>query len=374
MGVDIDPHTTVSQLSTGYRQLTEIASAVSQDARILILDEPTASLAHTETSSLFKLIRRLKGRGISIIYISHRMEEIFEIADRITVLRDGRRIITDEIARLNMQQVIEHIIGRKTVTDLGWQEHTVDRSGQPLLEVKELSNFSNLKNISFRLYPGEVLGLAGLMGSGRTEVLRALFGINQIKSGDVRVNGQRLTLNGPGKSMIVRIALIPEDRRLEGLNLSHSLRDNFLLPLLNLGRLKRRTGLVDDQKGNQLTAEYVQQLNIRVDSIYQPVSLLSGGNQQKVVLAKWLSTDANIFMMDEPTAGVDVGTKAEILEIVRELAKAGKGVIIISSEFKELLAVCDRILIIKRGEISQELDRRQIQTEEKLYQILQGAG
>jgi ribose transport system ATP-binding protein len=373
MGVEINPRTTVAQLSTGYRQLTEIAAALAQEARILILDEPTASLTHTETMALFKLIRRLKDRGISIIYISHRMEEIFQIADRITVLRDGRHIITDAVAHLTIQQVIEHIIGRKAKSALEWQAHVVDRSREPLLEVKNLICDASVPGLSFRLYPGEVLGLAGLMGSGRTELVQALFGINRIKSGELYVRGHKLNLQRPEDSMLAQIALIPEDRRVQGLIINHSLKDNFLLPLLNLGRLTRRNGLVNDREGNQLTETFMQRLKIRASSIFNPVRLLSGGNQQKVVIAKWLSTEPDILLMDEPTAGVDIGTKGEIIEMVRQLAKAGKGVILISSELAELLAVSDRILILKKGQISQELDRREIQTEEKLHHILQGA-
>ncbi|HEY4690404.1 MAG TPA: sugar ABC transporter ATP-binding protein [Anaerolineae bacterium] len=373
MGVEIDPRTPVAQLSTGYRQLTEIATALSQDARILILDEPTASLTHDETMALFKLMRRLKERGVSMIYISHRMEEIFQIADRITVLRDGRHVITDDVAHLNIQQVIEHILGRKAKSALKWQEHTLDQSREPLLEVKNLTCYSGVQGVSFRLYAGQVLGLAGLMGSGRTELVQAIFGINRIKSGEVRVHGRKLSIRRPENSMMARIALIPEDRRVQGLILNHALRDNFLLPLLKLGRLTRRSGLVDDREGNQLTATFIQKLRIRASSIFKPVRLLSGGNQQKVVIAKWLSTDPDIFLMDEPTAGVDIGTKGEILDMVRQLADAGKGIILISSEVQELLTVCDRILILKKGQISQELDRREIPTEEKLHHILQGA-
>jgi len=373
MGVDIDPHATVSQLSTGYRQLTEIAAALAQNARVLILDEPTASLTHSETLALFKLIRRLKEQGISIIYISHRMEEIFQISDRITVLRDGRHIITDDVANLTIQQVIEHIIGRQAESILEWQEHKLDRDTEPLLETKNLTCNAGVQDVSFRLYAGEVLGLAGLMGSGRTELVQAIFGMNRIKSGELYVNGRKVKIRKPEDSMESRIALIPEDRRDQGLVLMHSLKENFLLPLLNLGRLTRRNGLVNDQKVIKLTETFIQMLKIRVASISEPVRLLSGGNQQKVVIAKWLSTEPNILLMDEPTAGVDIGTKGEIIEIVRQLANEGKGVIIVSSELQELLAVSDRILILKKGKISQELARSEIQTEEQLHHILQGA-
>ncbi len=729
MGVDIDPRATVAQLSTGYRQLTEIASALSEDARVLILDEPTASLTQTETLALFKLIRRLRDKGIAIIYISHRMQEIFQIADRITVLRDGNRIITEDVANLTIPQVIEYIIGRKivirqryeafkktmsrdypeiqivaeegiggpdfandaekaasemltkhpdlagiwavwdvpaegvitaaqnmnrqelviTTIDLGqnvaaemargglvkglsaqrpfdqgvteaklagygllgkeappfvamnalpvsqanllkawqtvyhgdpppalsglvalpqaaepttvepaaalapladkifstgpneeqptpasqislteaeveqirqmhataaivlhygnndwadaqvaglttqfkkmgieviavtdsgfnpeqqtadlktviakkpniivsiptdpvtmattylqaaeqgiklvfmdivpsgmrqgrdyvsvvstdnyghgmasahmmanelggrgkigliylaadsadltlrWRERAFDHDVEPLLEARNLTCEAMIRDVSFRLYAGEVLGLAGLMGSGRTELVEAIFGVNRIKSGELRVKGHKVTIRNPTDSMKARIALIPEDRRDQGLVLSHSVKDNFFMPLLNLGRLSKQNGLVDDKKGNQLVENYVKKLKVRVNSIFAPIRLLSGGNQQKIVIAKWLSTEPDILLMDEPTAGVDIGTKGEIVEMVRQLADEGKGIIIISSELQELLAISDRILILKNGQINRELDRREVQTEEKLHQLLQGA-
>lgn len=372
MDVAIDPRLRVEQLSTGYRQLTEITSAISQDARILILDEPTASLTHTETMSLFNLMRKLKERGISIIYISHRMEEIFQIADRITVLRDGHNIITDDVENLTIHEVIEHIIGRKAETLERKVGQVLDFSQQPLLEVNHLSA-KGVEDISLRLHPGEVIGLAGLMGSGRTELMQAIFGMNKIKSGEVIVRGKPVNIKSPEDSMQAGIALIPEDRRLQGLILAHSIKDNFVLPLIKLGRLSSNKMLVNDQKGDQLTANFITKLKIRSNSILKPVRLLSGGNQQKVVIAKWLSTEPDILLMDEPTAGVDIGTKSEILEIVRQLAKAGKGIIIISSELQELMAISDRILIVKKGQISQEVHQDDSLTEEKLHRILQGA-
>jgi ribose transport system ATP-binding protein len=373
MGVEIDPRLTVSQLSTGYRQLTEIATALSKEARILILDEPTASLTHTETLALFKLIRRLKERSISIIYISHRMEEIFQIADRITVLRDGRNVITDEIKNLTIHRVIEHILGHKAAQEVKRMGQSLDRSGQPLLEVRNLTCPPAVNNISFKLHAGEVLGIAGLMGSGRTELLQAIFGIHPIKSGEVRVKGEKIKVDGAQASMCAHIALIPEDRRFQGLILTHSIRDNFVLPLITLQRLLHRNLFVDDRKGNSLADSYLRKLQIRSDSIFKEVRFLSGGNQQKVVIAKWMSTGPDILLMDEPTAGVDIGTKSEIIEMIRQLASERKGVIIVSSEINELLSVSDRILVMRKGQVSQELDRSEIHSEEKLHAILQGA-
>lgn len=372
--VDINPRAVVSQLSTGYRQLTEITAALSQEARILVFDEPTASLTQTETLALFKLMRRLKEKGISMIYISHRMEEIFKIADRITVLRDGRKIITDEVANLTIQKVIEHILGRKAEAIDSKELISSVQPDEILLEVKNLKCARGVNNISFRLHRGEVVGFAGLMGSGRTELMQAIFGINPIKEGEILVNGKLIKVTNPTESMNSSIALIPEDRRVQGLILDHSIRDNFILPMIQLNRLANRKVFVDYQRGNDLAEYYVKTLKIRSDSIEKTVRFLSGGNQQKVVIAKWLCTDPEILLMDEPTAGVDIGTKSEILNIVRELAKQGKGVIFISSELQELLAVCDRVIVVKNGQVDQILNRQDIPGEERLHQILQGAG
>ena len=372
--VDIDPHSIVSSLSTGYRQLTEITAALSQEARILIFDEPTASLTQIETLSLFRLMRRLKNKGISMIYISHRMEEIFKIADRITVLRDGRKIITDNISNLTIAGVIEHILGRKAEAINSRTVISTVRKDKILLEVNNLKCARGIHDVSFKLYSGEVIGIAGLMGSGRTELMQVIFGINPIKSGEIRTNGKQVQPKNPEDSMKSSVALIPEDRRVQGLILDHSIKENFILPMVQLNRLANGKLFVDYRKGASLAEHYVKNLKIRADSIDKVVRFLSGGNQQKVVIAKWLSTDPEILLMDEPTAGVDIGTKGEIIDMVRELAKQGKGIIFISSELQELLAVCDRVIVIKNGIIDRELDRQEIPGEEKLHQILQGAG
>ena len=373
MEVHIDPHRIVGNLSTGNRQLTEIATALSQEGRILILDEPTASLTRSETDALFAIMRRLKAKGISMIYISHRMEEIFQIADRITVLRDGHRIVTGESADLTVEQVIEYIIGRKSKSDFSWQQRSVERTSVPLLEAQDLTSPPTVRGMSFKLYPGEVVGLVGLMGSGRTELVETIFGIRRVASGRLHINGNPLYIRHPEHAIRNGIALIPEDRRTEGLVLGHTIKHNLLLPLTKLRRLQRPFGLIDERAGNRITAAYIDQLNIRTPSMYTLVRLLSGGNQQKVVIAKWLSTDPDILLLDEPMAGVDVGTKGEILDIIRALAEAGKGIVLISSELPELLAVSDRVLIVKDGQIVREILRKDIETEESLHHILQGA-
>jgi ribose transport system ATP-binding protein len=368
MQVDVDPRRPLDELSTVYWQLTEIAKALSQDVRVLIMDEPTAALGKTETEQLFELMRRLKERGISIVYISHRMEEVFEICDRITVLRDGRRVLTEASAKLTLVDVIDQIVGRKVEQAMEWKEREVASGGDMLLEVRGLVT-AKLHGVDLALREGEILGLAGLMGSGRSELARALFGIDPIESGELVVRGRRLDIRGPEDAIAAGFALIPEDRRAQGLILDHSVRENLLLPALD--RLSRG-GFVDDSGGNRLAESLVKKLAIRLRSVNQPVRLLSGGNQQKVVIAKWLATEPRILIMDEPTAGVDIGTKGEIVEMIRAFAEAGNGVIIISSELPELLAVSDRVLILRDGRVDGELERRTIHSEEQLHHAVQG--
>jgi ribose transport system ATP-binding protein len=371
MGVEVDPRRPLDQLPTVYWQLTEIAKALSQDARVLIMDEPTAALAKTETAQLFELMRRLQDQGISIVYISHRMEEIFEVCDRITVLRDGRVVLTEELAKLTMEQAINQIVGRKLEQAMEWKEREVpaDPDADVLLEVRSLTSGTKLRGIDLQLRKGEVLGLAGLMGSGRTEFARAIFGIDDIDSGEILLRGRPIDIGSPQDAIAAGIALIPEDRRAQGLVVDHTVKENFLLPLL--GRLSRR-GFVDDGAGSRLAKSFISRLSIQLRSLDQPIRLLSGGNQQKVVIAKWLGTEPQILIMDEPTAGVDIGTKGEIVNMIRAFAEAGNGVIIISSELPELLAVSDRVLILRDGRTVRELDRRQIHTEEDLHHAVQG--
>ena len=370
MGEEIDPNTTMSDLSTGYWQLTEIAKALAQDARVLIMDEPTSSLTATEAHSLFALVQRLKDRGISIIYISHRMDEIFRISDRITVLRDGRHIVTEETAKLTMNQVIDAIVGQSMEQAFEWQERVVDRSVPPLLQVRNLCSGTRVHDVSFDLYPGEILGLAGLMGSGRTELARALFGIDRASKGEILIRGQTVDLSSPEASIDAGISLVPEDRRIQGLVLDHTVKNNLLLPLLD--RLDH-AGLIDDRRGDRLAVSIVEEMRIKTRSIGTTVRLLSGGNQQKVVIGKWLATEPDILIMDEPTAGVDIQAKTEILGVIRALADSGKGIVVISSELVELLAVSDRLLVLREGRVTREIDRREIRTEEELHSAVQGA-
>ncbi|RNE67464.1 sugar ABC transporter ATP-binding protein [Cryobacterium tepidiphilum] len=370
MEVDLDPRSEVGRLGTAYWQLTEIAKALAQNARVLIMDEPTASLAKNETEALFALIGRLKSRGISIIYISHRMDEVYRVSDRITILRDGRRLLTESLADVAPEQIIEGIVGKKIEGELTYRTRSQAAfDDQPLLEVRRLNAGARVRDVSLTLRPGEIIGLAGLMGSGRTELARALFGIDRVESGDIYIRGEKVNISSPQRAMQAGIALIPEDRRDQGLVLDHSVRDNLLLGLLTgIGK----GPLIDTRAGKELANLLISKFAVKVSNPAKPVNLLSGGNQQKVVLAKWLGRNPDILILDEPTAGIDIGTKSEILDLVRDLADQGKAVMIISSEYPELLAVSDRVLIIRDGSVIRDLSRNEIVDEEFLQLAVQG--
>jgi ribose transport system ATP-binding protein len=370
MEVDLDPKAEVGRLGTAYWQLTEIAKALAQNARVLIMDEPTASLAKHETEALFALIERLKSRGISIIYISHRMDEVYRVADRITVLRDGRKLFTSELSQTSPEAIVEGIVGKKIEGELTYRSRDAAAVRQEvLLEVRGLNAGPRVRDVSFTLHAGEIVGLAGLMGSGRTELARVLFGIDSVKSGEVLIRGKKADLSSPDRAIAAGLALIPEDRRDQGLVLDHSVRENLLLPLL--GKI-RRGPLLNLAAGRALAASLIEKFGVKVANPGRPVRLLSGGNQQKVVLAKWLGTEPSILILDEPTAGVDIGTKSEILDRIRGLADEGRAVIIISSEYPELLAVSDRVLVIRDGSVVNDIPRRDIDDEESLQLAVQG--
>lgn len=370
MGVQIDPKTLVSDLSTAFQQLTEIAKALAQNAKILILDEPTSSLASDETQALFGLIRRLQERGLGIIYISHRMDEIFTIAQRITVIRNGLKVLDSQTSSLGSLDVIEAIVGHKMEETLEWHKRINQVDSKVLLSIQNVGDGRKIKDLSFELRAGEILGFAGLMGSGRTEVLNIIYGITPLQDGKIWVDGKQIILKNIRKAIGLGIALVPEDRRKYGLVLRHSVADNLILP--SLKQLESFRILRKEKIQNYLNL-MVEKFSIKVQNRKNNVVLLSGGNQQKVVIAKWFGTEPKIMMMDEPTAGVDIETKIEILNIIREFADEGKGVIFISSELPELLAVCDRILVLRDGHISQDLLRENIPNEKYLQIAMQGS-
>jgi ribose transport system ATP-binding protein len=366
LGVAIDPATEVGELSTAQWQLTEIAKALGQDAKVLIMDEPTASLAKHEVDALFQLVGRLKEQGIAIVYISHRMDEVYRIADRITILRNGKNLLTSALDQISPQEIVAGIAGKELANTTGPSRRAPE--GRVLLDVRNL-HAPGVNGATFQAHAGEVVGIAGLMGSGRTELARALFGMSRITQGAVLKDGTPLHLDSAADAIDAGIALIPEDRRLQGLVLDHSVRDNLTLPLLDG---LRRHGLVARDKLRALSDRLIEQFSIAVARPDAPVRRLSGGNQQKVVIAKWLGTDPDVLVMDEPTAGVDVGTKAEIVRIVRELAQTGRGIVVISSEYPELIAMCDRFLIMRDGRIVESLDADRITSEVELELAVQG--
>jgi ribose transport system ATP-binding protein len=367
--VDIDPNEIVGNLGVGYWQMTEIAKALSQETKILIMDEPTASLTKKETEVLFSFINQLKAKGYSIIYISHRMDEILEICDRITILRDGKHVATENCKQIDLDTVIQHIVGSDMNKAFEWKERSYSTDVTPVLEVKQLSSGTKVQDVNFKLFPGEILGIAGLMGSGRSEMVRSIFGIDPKDSGDIIVNGQKRNIKSPADAVENGLALIPEDRRMQGLVLEHSVKENIILPILS----KVKKGLLlDEKKADEIANRFVEKLNIKTDDIFKTTKLLSGGNQQKIVLAKWLANDPTVLILDEPTIGVDIVAKTEIVDVIRELADSGKAILVISSELPELLALSDRVIVMHEGKIIKELKRREINSEEELQHAIQG--
>ena len=369
LGVKIDPKARVETLGTAYWQLVEIAKALAKNASVLVMDEPTASLAKHEVENLFELIDKLKTRGIAIVYISHRMDEIRRVADRITVLRDGRVVLAAGVAQLTAAEIIEAIIGRRLASDLVYRDRQLPADAPIVLQATDIGSNRVLKSVSLTIRAGEIVGLAGLMGSGRTEFARVVAGMDRPTQGTLSIDGTLVRFSTPMAAQQAGIALIPEDRREQGLVLEHSVSENLALPVLD--RVKSGVFL-SMTKLRELTNQLVNRFDVKVADPYAPVSLLSGGNQQKVVVAKWINTGPRILVMDEPTSGVDIGTKTEILDIVREFASQGNAVLFISSELPELLAVADRIVVFREGRSDRELDRDDVASEEQLQLIIQG--
>lgn len=348
LGVEIDIHSPISELGVAQQQMVEVAKALSWNASILIMDEPTSALTMEEINALFKTIRRLTKKGVAIIYISHRMEELFEIGDRVTVLRDGQYVGCYNIADVDQSQLIRLMVDR----DLHDQLPKVKaQRGPEVLRVEGLSRRDVLYDISFTLYGGEVLGIAGLMGSGRTELARALFGIDPIDSGQFFIRGEQIIIDSPREAIKQGMGFLTEDRKSEGLVMGLPVKENICLA--SMERLSR-LGLVDSKLERREATGYVQDLRIRTPGLQQQVMFLSGGNQQKVVLSKWLCCRANILIFDEPTRGIDVGAKVEIYQLLNRLTAEGDAVLMISSELPEIIGISDRILVMRHGRIAGE--------------------
>lgn len=350
----IKPDEKVEELNIAEQQIVEIAKSLSLKCKLLILDEPTSSLSDTETEILFEIIRKLKSEGISVLYISHRMAEIFEVCDRVTVLRDGCYIDTFNVSDVTPRQVVENMVGRE-LSDLYPQKS--NEQGETILEVKNLCQKGGFENISFSLKRGEILGFSGLIGSGRTEVARAVCGIDHFDSGEISYLGQRVFFKNYADAIRQGTCYLTEDRKQQGLFLNLSVKDNINVTIID--RISKRLMIVS-KKETENVKEYVKKLNIKVSDVAQKIDSLSGGNQQKAMIAKWLSINPSVIFMDEPTRGIDVGAKAEIHSMLRALANAGIGIVIISSELPEIIGMCDRVVVMHEGKITGEVQGKEI--------------
>ncbi|HHG9512352.1 TPA: sugar ABC transporter ATP-binding protein [Citrobacter amalonaticus] len=363
LNLNISPETLVSDLTVAQQQMVEIAKAISVNAKILIMDEPTAALTETEIESLFQVTRLLKAQGTGIVYISHRLEELALIADRATVMRDGQYIDTVDYETAKISELIAMMVGRELGNIYPRREARTHQ--EPVLEVNGLTRKGVLNNIDFTLNRGEILGFAGLMGAGRTELARAIFGADPIDSGTIKLNGKTIVIKGISDAIAQGISYLTEDRKKEGLALNLSVERNIMLG--NYPEYADRFGHVDSKRCQQTSEEQVRTLRIKTPHLEQAALNLSGGNQQKIIIARWVCKDTDILIFDEPTRGIDVGAKLEIYELMNRLVAKGKSIIMISSELPEVLGMCDRILVMRSGRITGELTADNA-TQEKIMQ------
>lgn len=363
LGVAVDLDAPCRRLTTAQQQLVEIAKALALEARIIVMDEPTAALTSHEVDRLFAIIGDLKRQGIGVVYISHRLDEIFSIADRVTVLRDGQNVGERPIARVTRQELIEQMVGRELSDEFPKRAVPI---GPTRLEVAGLRRGHAVRDVSFSVRRGEILALTGLVGAGRTETARLIFGADPREAGEIRLDGRLLTIRSPRDAIAAGIGLLTEDRKLHGLVLGHAVRENFGLP--NLGRLSRG-GFVLLRRERDEFAKFIDRLQIKVRNSEQRAGTLSGGNQQKVVLAKWLARNCDVLIFDEPTRGIDVGAKYEIYLLMNELAAQGKAIVMISSELPEVLGMADRILVLHEGRVTGEIADASSATQEQIMQL-----
>ena len=356
--IDIDVKRFVNTLGIAERQFVQIAKALWRKSRILILDEPTASFSHGEISSLLKLIKNIAAQGVGVIFISHHLDEIFEIADRITVLRDGKKVGSHLSTQIDANKLISEMVGRDT--DLFYKRKEIDVM-DGILEIRNYSRKGVVEDISFSLRQGEILGIAGMVGAGRTEFARLLFGADKADSGKLLLNGKDLTPKNPNDAVKIGLSMITEDRQITGLILGQSVINNTTIAKVN----KQKNVFLNLKDEADDVGDYVKKLDIRARDVFQNVQELSGGNQQKVVLSKWLFADSNIIILDEPTRGIDVGAREEIYNLITGLANEGKYIIIISSDMTEIIAMCDKVVIMRKGRIAGQLGKGEI-TEEQI--------
>jgi ribose transport system ATP-binding protein len=365
LSVDIPLDQEAGRCSVGQQQMIEIAKALMTNAEVIIMDEPTAALTEREIQKLFEVIHSLRKEGVSIVYISHRMEEIFTICDRITVMRDGKTVDTKPIPETNFDEVVRKMVGRE-LTDRFPKRNPIP--GEIVLEVKNVTRKGVFENVSFSVRSGEIVGVSGLMGAGRTEIMRAIFGLDPLDSGEIWINGKREVIKAPHQAVKLGIGFITEDRKDEGLVLDFSIRENMALP--NLFSFAPK-GLIDQKSEQEFVDLLIKRLMIKTESSETSAGNLSGGNQQKVVIAKWIGIGPKVLILDEPTRGVDVGAKREIYQLMNELTDRGVAIIMVSSELPEILGMSDRVLVVHEGRISGELAKHEA-TQEKIMTLATG--
>ncbi|MDO8212405.1 sugar ABC transporter ATP-binding protein [Conexibacter sp. CPCC 206217] len=353
---DIDPSTPLSRLSIAQRRLVMIAHGLAANAGLFVLDEPTASLTDDEIAHLHRVLRTLRDEGVAIVYVSHRLDEIFAVTDRVTVMRDGRDVFHGETSALDKQQLIEHITGTHVVAPEQRRRRVSPQGTEEVLRVEGMSQPGIVHDASFSLRAGELLGIAGLVGAGRTELMRLVSGADRAAAGRVTVRGQERRIRSPHDGMAAGIVLLPEDRKTQGAVMNFSVRKNITLPAMSRYRVAPPLPLPNQRRERAAALDLVGRLNIKVADVEQPALNLSGGNQQKVVLAKWLDSGADVYIFDEPTHGIDVEGKEEVYDLMAKLADQGRGVIFISSEFTELVGVCNRVLVMRDGRLVKEFE------------------
>ena len=351
LGQPVDPRTECSKLGLGVQQTIEIGKSILSDARLIIMDEPTSSLSESEVEQLFKTIKMLKDKGISIVFDSHKLEEIFECCDDITVMRDGKWISTTPVQEMTKDLLISHMVGR-SLDNLFPKEFA--QKGEEMLRIEHMNSAGVLHDVSFTAYAGEVLGFSGLVGAGRTETMRALFGADIRDSGDIYIKGKKVNIVRPADAIHNKIAFLTEDRKGEGLIIDASVMNNLHLATIDRDR---KGLLLDESKHRKVAEENVKTYRIKTPTLETPVGSLSGGNQQKVVIGKWVNTDADIYIFDEPTRGIDVGAKIEVYNVMNDLVKKGKAVLMVSSELPEILGMSDRVIVMRHGRIMAKIDR-----------------
>ncbi|MBE3580069.1 MAG: sugar ABC transporter ATP-binding protein [Thermoanaerobacteraceae bacterium] len=366
LGFNIDPRHVVGELSVAHQQVVEICKALSENSRVLVLDEPSAVLATQELQKLFHLLLNLKERGVSIVYISHRLEEVLEITDTITVLKDGKKVGTVKSKNTDKEELIQMMIGR-TLESMFPSRHA--KVGQEVLRVEHLKCGRRVQDVSLTVREGEVVGIAGLVGAGRTETARAIFGADKKDEGRILIGGKPVLIKSPSDSVRNGLGLLPEDRKTQGVVLSMPVKANITMS--SLRRITSLPGWISHRKENIIVDQIIERLRIKTNSPEQEVSELSGGNQQKVAVSKWLAAECKVIILDEPTRGVDVGAKVEIYRLINELAERGMGVLMISSEIPELIGMCDRVIVMREGRVVGEISQNEL-SEERIFRLAIG--